>query len=385
MSRFAKADGGAVGFITVSPIRSLLLAGALCCLAPCSALAAAAEGATPSGWHPFVEARAWAAYDAVAISDLGGDWSRGYSPKAGRNVLLQRGRAEIGVEKGDWRLGWEFRQDATVVTDRQTLDFIRRYKQHSTPPVGTTGALAVQFNSWSAQGPRLGHWFGPASGGWMPRVYLSGAIYTKAALREGDASGTVGYVAADQYDFNVRRTDANSRYRYPFMQQEPGASGASVSLAMAWRLSAAVSVDVNVDDVWSAMRWRNLPVKDDRLDSRVTQYDAQGYVNYLPLLSGTNRQLARNSALARSGGATATVDFGPVALAAGVERLAGVTLPSLALSHQFGWGKLTTRVETRFRTLGIGIDTERFHLALQTDSLRLNQAKALGLSLGLRY
>ncbi len=245
--------------------------------------------------------------------------------------------------------------------------------------------LAGRFDSFSAQGPRLGRWFGAAANGWMPRVHLSGAIYTSAALREGDASGTVHYAPVDQYDFNVRRTDANSKYRYPFMQHEPSASGASISMVLAWRLSKAVSVDANIDDLWSAMRWRNLPVKDDRIDSRVTEYDAQGYVNYRPLLSGTNRQVARNGALARSGGATLTVDLGPVAVGAGVERLAGVTIPSVALAHQFGWGKLSTRIETRFRTIGVGIDTERFHLALQTDSLRLGQAKALGMSVGMRY
>ncbi|MDQ2987822.1 MAG: hypothetical protein M3R60_01830 [Pseudomonadota bacterium] len=380
MSRCTQADGNAVSFFMVPPIRSLLLAGALCCLPP---WAAAAEAL--SEWHPFVEARAWAAYDAFPIADLDGDWSRGFSPKGDRNVMLHRNRAEIGVEKGAWRIGWEYREDATVVADRQTLEFIRRYKQRAKPATATTDDLAGRFDSFSAQGPRLGRWFGAAANGWMPRVHLSGAIYTSAALREGDASGTVHYAPVDQYDFNVRRTDANSKYRYPFMQHEPSASGASISMVLAWRLSKAVSVDANIDDLWSAMRWRNLPVKDDRIDSRVTEYDAQGYVNYRPLLSGTNRQVARNGALARSGGATLTVDLGPVAVGAGVERLAGVTIPSVALAHQFGWGKLSTRIETRFRTIGVGIDTERFHLALQTDSLRLGQAKALGMSVGMRY
>lgn len=380
MSRCTKADGDAASFFIVPPIRSWFLAGALCCLQP---WATGAEA--PSEWHPFVEARAWAAYDAFPIADLDGDWSRGFSPKGDRNVMLHRNRAEIGVEKGAWRIGWEFREDATVVTDRQTLEFIRRYKQRAKPLTATTDDLAAQFDSLSAQGPRLGRWFGAAANGWMPRVHLSAAIYTTAALREGNASGTVHYAPADQYDFNVRRTDANSRYRYPFMQQEPGASGASISMALAWQLSQAISIDANIDDLWSAMRWRNLPVKEDRIDSQVTEYDAQGYVNYRPLLTGTNRQVARNGALARSGGATLTVDLGPVSVAAGVERLAGVTIPSVALAHQFGWGKLTTRVDTRFRTFGVGIDTERFHLALQTDSLRLGQAKALGMSVGVRY
>jgi hypothetical protein len=380
VSKCAKADGNAAGFFIAAPIRSLLLAGALCCLSP---WAAAAEA--PSAWHPFVKARAWAAYDAFAIADLDGDWSRGFSPRSDRNVMLHRNRAEIGVERGAWRMGWEFREDATVVTDRQTLEFIRRYKQRTKTATATTDELGAQFNTWSAQGPRLGRWFGAPANGWMPRVHLSGAIYTKATLREGDASGTVHYAPPDQYGFNVRRTDANSSYRYPFMQQEPGASGASISLAMAWRLAQAIAIDAHIDDLWSAMRWRNLPVKEDRIDSRVTEYDAQGYVNYRPLLTGTNRQAARNGALARSGAAAVTVDFGPVSVATGVERLAGVTIPTLALARQFGWGKLSTRVETRFRTIELGIDTRHFHLALQTDKLRLGQAKALGVSMGMRY
>lgn len=380
MSRRIQAGGDAVSFFIVAPTRLLGLAGALCCALP---WAAAAEA--PPGWHPFVEARAWAAHDAVAIADLDGDWSRGFAPKADRNVMLHRNRAEIGVEKGEWRLGWEYRREATIVTDRPTLELIRRYRQRATPAGATSEDLAAQFNSWSAQGPRLGRWFGPAASGWMPRMHLSAAIYTKAALREGAVAGTVDYAPADQYDFNVRRTDANSGYRYPFMQQEPGASGASVSLALAWRLTEALAMDVNIDDLWSAMRWRNLPVKEERIDSRVTQYDAQGYVNYRPLLSGMNRQIASNGVLARSGTATLTYDFGPLSVAAGVERLAGVTIPTLALARQFSWGTLTTRVETRFRTLGVGIDTGRYRLALQTDSLRLNQAKALGVSLGVLY
>lgn len=383
VSNCAKADGDPVSFFHVQPILSRLLAAVLGSLAPWAA--AAALDTSPSGWHPFVEVRAWAGYDALAIGELDGDWSGRFSPKSGRNVMLRRNRAEIGVENADWRLGWEVRQEANLIADRQTLEFIRRFKQRSAASGAASAELAASFTMWSAQGPRLGRWFGPTASGWLPRVYLSGAIYTKATLRQEDVTGAVHYASADQYDFNLRRTDANSRYRYPFMQHEPGASGASVSVRFAWRLSEAVSVDANIDDAWSAMRWRDLPVKEEQLNSQVSTYDAQGYVDYQPLLSGTNRQLDRRGALGRSGGATLTYDFGPVSLAAGVQRLAGVSIPSVALARQFGWGKLTTRVETRFRSLGVAIDTGRFHLAVQTDSLRLGQAKALGISAGVRY
>jgi hypothetical protein len=389
----AKADGSAVSFFNFSVTRSLFLSGALCCL-PFSNACASGQGATApaaastllSGWHPFAEARAWAASDALPITEFDSDWSRGFAPKDGRNTMLMRNRAEIGVEKDQWRLGWEYRQEKTLVTDRQTLELVRLYKQRLTPSGPTLTALDVRYDAWSAQGPRLGRWFGPAAGaGWLPRVNLSGAVYTGAVLRETAVSGTVGYAPGDQYDFNAGRTETNSRYRYPFMQHTPGASGASVSMAMEWRPSDAFALGLKIDDLWSSMRWRNLPRKEEQINSAVTEYDQQGYVNYSPLLNGTNRQVSGNGALARSGAASASYDFGRLSVATRIERIAGVTIPTLALGHRFGWGKLTTSVETRFRTIGVGVETEHFHMALQADSLRLGQAKAFGLSLGARY
>lgn len=387
MIRCVKADGSAVGFFNFSVTRAWFLGGALCCLPLSNAGATAPAPASTllSGWHPFAAARAWAASDALPVSELDSDWSRGFAPKDGRNTMLMRNRAEIGVEKDQWRLGWEYRQEKTLVTDRQTLELVRLYKQRLAPSGPTTTAVDGRFDAWSAQGPRLGRWFGPAGGGWLPRMNLSAAVYTRAVLRATAVSGTVGYAPTDQYDFHAGRTETNSRYRYPFMQHTPGASGASVSMAMEWRPSDAFALGLNIDDLWSRMRWRNLPRKEERIDSAVTQYDQQGFVNYSPLLNGSNRQVSGNGALARSGAASASYDFGASSVATRVERIAGITIPTLALGHRFGWGKLTTSVETRFRTIGVGIETEHVHLALQADSLRLGQAKAFGLSVGVRY
>lgn len=390
MDEFLEPGGTAARFFH-SPLRSAALTGLLCALALCAP--AFAQGAIPSspastpawlaGWSPFLELQLWQAYDAIPISKLDGDWSDGYSPKAGRNIMLQRNRAEIGVKKDQWSLGWEWRQDITLTTDQATLEFFRLYRQRLKPAGPTTYELAVQFNAWSAQGPRLGRWFGaPAS---PLRVNLSAALYTGAILREGDGSATVHYLPPDQYQFDARRTDANSRYRYPFMQHEPAASGASVSAAMAWRLSEALALDVKVNDLLSTMRWRNVPVTEESIGSAVTEYDAQGFINYRPLLSGTNRQVSQRSMLARSGLATLSYRFGAWGVATEVERVAGGTIPTLALAHQYGWGKLTARVDTRFGGIGVGVETERFHLQLQADSLHRSQAKVLGVSMGVRY
>lgn len=350
----------------------------------CALAGAAMADDAPPPWRPYAQVRAWAAYDAVQIGDLDGDWAD-FSPRAGRNVMLQRHRAEIGVERGDWRLGWEYRQEATLAGDRRTLEFVQRYKQRAAPPGAASYVLAARLERWSAQGPRLGRWFGPAEGGWLPRLQVSGALYTRAALRDTEVAGTVDYTPADQYAFNAGRTELNSSDRFPFMRAEPGGAGASISVAMAWRLSPALTADANIDDLWSAMRFRNLPIKEERINSQVGSYDADGYINYGPRLTGSNRQATIRRALGRTGAANLHYDTGPLLLSAGIERLAGISIPSLAVAHQFSWGRLSTRIESRFKTIGFGIDTEHLNVALQADTLQPGRARALGVSVGVRY
>lgn len=340
--------------------------------------------ASAGDWHPFVESRVFAASDATPVSDYNGDWAEGFAPREGRNVLLRRIRAEAGVEKDGWRLSWGYRAEALIVTDRPTLEAYRLYKLRLKTAGEARYALAASGEDWSAHGPRLGRWFGPADAA-SPRLLVSGALYTKANLRQQSVSGSLHYLSADLADFQGQRVDANSRHRYPFMSADPDAAGASISLALAWRPSSRLSVNASTDDLLSTMRWRNLPVKEERIDSQVRETDPQGYLNFRPLLNGSNRQVDRRFALARSGMASLRYDAGAVLFDAGVERLPGVTIPSLGVGRQFGWALLTGKLDTRFRTLSVGVETQHVTVALQTDRLPLGRARALGLSLNARY
>lgn len=365
-----------------------VVAGLAALLAGAGALPGSAQAAgdeADADWQVYAQARSWAASDVLPIADVDGDWSNDVSPRNGRNVVMLRNRAEVGVERGPWQLGWEYRQEAVFVANRAAIEFLRRYKQRASAAGAADYTLAARLENWSAQGPRLGRWFGPAENSLRPRVHVAVAYYTGANLRDTSVDGAVSFTQADQVAFNVRRSEFNSRDRYPFMQGQPGASGASASAALAWRLTPRLALDARVDDLLSVMRWRQLPLKEDRIDSRVASYDADGYINYQPLLSGVNRQLDRRSALTRTGGAALHYDAGAAVFSAGIERLAGVTMPSLAVARPFGWGTLTGSVDTRFGAVGVGIDTARLHLAVQTDNLRLGRAKAAGITVGLRY
>lgn len=349
---------------------------------PLIATAEIHSSALLSDWRPYLELQTWEASDAVAVKKFESDWSTGFSPKGGHNVTLQRLRAGIGVEKDGWSIGWEARQEASLTAERETLEMVRLYKQRLDPSTDTRFNAQARFESWSAQGLRLAHRFeGQAAAGHVPRLTLSAAVYAKPQLRENDVSGTVNYRQGGSYSFNAAQTDAYSRYRYsyPPMRGEPKASGASISALLDWPLADSLSLRLKFDDLWSRIRWSNLPVMQRTVNSDISDRDSNGYVNYRPTLSGMNSQVDRSFSIPRSTTASLSYRLDAWDVAMQIERWSGVTIPTLAVNRHFQWGELNASVETRFNTVGLGVAFGKFRLLVQSDNLHPDRAKALGL------
>ena len=365
-------------FLLPTTMRSILLTGALACAAAC---AHATEAAAADGWTVYSDMSLWQASDAVPISQLDETWTA-YSPRAGRNTALMRNRVAAGVGKDRWRLGLELRQDAILATDRASLDAYYLYQQKRKPTPPASFALQARYFSWQAQGLRLGYTFdGPRIGGRTGSIALSGAVYGKQRLRERSVQGTLTYPQADTFGFAATHTDANSGMTYPFMGDAPSASGAGLSLAATLPLLDAWTLRVQADDLASRLRWKNLPLNTESLASNVTSYDANGYVNYAPLLSGRKQQVDRSFRIPRYTAAALDYRNGDWGAGVQVARYAGETIPTLSLSRRFGWLTLLGNVETRFDSAGIGIEAGNLRLVLQSDARKLEEAKARSLQL----
>lgn len=355
-------------------MRSLCVIGALAC--------AQAGAASPAdGWTVYADVSAWQASDAVPLGQLDEEWTA-YSPRKGRNTALMRTRAAAGVAKDRWRLGLELRQDAWLNTDRDSLDAFHMVQQKRKPAPPARFALQARYFSWQAHGLRIGYAFhGPQVAGRASSVELSAAAYGRQRLRERSIRGTVSHPAPDTYDFAASHVDADSRMTYPFMGEAPSAQGAGLSLAASVPLAAAWTLRLQADDVASRLRWKNLPVNTEALGSDVSSYDEHGYVNYRPLLSGRKRQLDRSFRIPRYTAAALDYRYRDWGASLQVARYAGETIPTLSLTHRFGWLTLLGNVETRFDTAGIGLEAGNVRLLLQADSFRLNEAKARSLQL----
>jgi hypothetical protein len=362
-------------------MRSILLTGVLACGAACAQTTGApgAAGDGP-GWTVYSDISVWQASDAVPLSQVEDDWT-GYSPRSGRNTFLMRNRVAAGVEKNRWRLGLEMRQDAYITTDRETLDAYYLVQQQQKPALGAGYRLQGHYFSWRAHGLRIGHTLdGPRIAGRTSTIELSGAVYGKQRLRERSVNGTLTYPQADTYVLNASHVDTNSRMTNRFMGEAPSASGASLSVAVTVPLADAWTLRVQADDIASRLRWKNLPVYAES-QSLSARSDANGDFRFQRDLNGQNRQVERSFKIPRYTAAALDYRYENWGAAVHVARYAGETIPTLSLSHRFGWLTLRGNVETRFDTAGIGLEAGNFRFLLQSDDLDLNEAKARSLQL----
>ena len=336
-----------------------------------------------TAWQAYADLQSWAAYDAIPVRQFDGNWAA-YAPRDGRNVFLQRHLAEVGVEKDGWRVGLEYRLEGTLTANRDTLDFYHSYQQRLRPDGARAYALDAQFRSWSAAGLRVARTFALDRAG--AALTVSGALYAHPRKRDIDATGKADYRPLDDYGFDAQYRESDTRYRYPFMQElSQTSSGASVSMALQWPLGERVTAKLALNDLWSRMRWANLPAVTKAINSDVTSVDRDGYVNYRPLLSGQNSRIDKNGSIGMSSSASLKYQLERWTMKVGMDRIEGTTIPAVAASYGSQWGAFTGSYETRFKTVGIGYDHGPFRLHLRANRWPLNQASALGLDAGLHY
>jgi len=338
-------------------------------------------------WRAYGKVQAWAAYDAMPIKDFSGTWESHYTPRAGRNVFMQRDRAEFGVEKDGWRVGAEYRLELSLQSNRDTMEMYRLYQQHRHPD-GTVNYVAdAHLKGWSGGGVRVGRTLalGDAAGN-APLLMVSGALYGTLRNHDGEAGGTVGYSTANAYRFDAQYFGSNDKYTYPFMPDAAQkTSGASVSVALQWPLSSQLTANLAVNDLWSRLRWSNLPSIDKVIHSDVRTVDSDGYVNYQPQIHGKSSLVDRTNRIGASTALNLSYVQDQWLLRAGMERIEGTNIPQVSVSYRSRWGTFSTSYETRFSTLGLGYELGPFRARLRTDRLPLTEASAFGLEVGLHY
>jgi hypothetical protein len=248
------------------------------------------------GAYAKAEAQAWS--NGVPVLALDGPWAQGYQPRAGTQRAYQSMRLESGVvlePVAGWVMdvGAVVRAEAFARLSGDAAQALYHYQSQTDPATARSFDIEAQSVGWRGQGLQWGlsHADSPWGGWRMSFQYMS-----LARLRTTSTSGSVAYDGSGAYTYRVGLTDNHDQKRSSLIGAgDKTGEGMSVSLGWHGSPTTHLVLEVQLDDVWSSLRWDDLLGDDAQLNNTVVR-TPDGVIDYQPALMG---QLRHRAVLAR--------------------------------------------------------------------------------------
>ena len=238
--------------------------------------------------------------DALPLAAWGGDDWRQLQPRSGRNLAYIDEQLRLQRRSGSWTLGLVARSQATLVASAPTLALAALLAQGRQPSAPQQWAVDMRLRGFAGAGVSLAvdsasdaRWaqaLGAATGGpWL--ASLSTELLALGRWRERQLAGSVshGGDAADNYGFALRSDELDDRLSAPFQQAfARRGSGVLLGASLQWQNRDWAARAAVQDGGW--LHWRGLPRQQLALNTSTLGFDADGFLQYQPLLTGQNSQ-----------------------------------------------------------------------------------------------
>lgn len=339
----------------------------------------------------------FAANDMVPVSRFDDDpWPADYRAREGANLALGNLRLAFGARRGDWSVGYFYRQDWLLQASRDTVDahYLDQTSQLSSG--ARTFDLDYTLRGFAADGLRLAfsRANAMADGGewrWGVAASLLHGYDVRLEEAEGDLRTTVGTatLVGNRELFNTRlravQPAASFNAFTPAGTQDVSAGwGYSLDLGVAWRFRNGAHLALAVNDLLGQLKWDRVPLITQNINGTFAGNTFNSGAS--AIISGVNRYQSLTLDLKPKLRAEADYPLGDTTLLARVEGVDGQVFPQIGVSHLVGskW-RVGLDYETRFGSAEISLRHANYYLALSSQSLKLNESRALGISAGVNY
>jgi hypothetical protein len=197
-------------------------------------------------------------------------------------------KAEVlATHPSGWRLGVVARSQAWLVASADAIAVAALEARSGTPAAPHQFQIAATSESWQGRGVTMGTPWWPigAAGLWQWQSDVT--LLKLQQLRTAEVNGSVSYLGAGAYDFDVASQRANTGITGRFLPASGDVgSGASFSFALQGRPLPDWQLSVRADDITSILKWSNLATDTSVLNSNNVSRAADGSLEYAPLLRG---------------------------------------------------------------------------------------------------
>ncbi len=328
------------------------------------------------------------ASDYTSMRHFSDDWRGSYTPRDGKNLAVSFGRADVSVRHESWSVGYFYRHDALLESNKDMTDIVHANKTGTAVPAGRLFDASLATNGFEAQGIRL-----DKALFWKMENALSVTLGVGVSLmkgqrtRMGQAQGSA-LSTTTGYTYNANLNEADSQKTYPFMP--PGSTtsmGYALDFGLRLQWQNGKRLDLAINDLASVIRWKNLPQTTMTVNSATATYDSQGYIMFNPSMSGQNSRTDLTQKLDTKG----SIQFhAPLAESwsanLDVEWIKDNVFPRLGVEYVTARGiEVAADYDIRFGTFGLGATWKNSYLVARTQSMNFDQSRGYGVAAGWLY
>lgn len=343
----------------------------------------------------YASVHAFIASDQSAVNTLrAGDLSQG-APRGASNISMLYAVGEAGLQWQGYRFGSLRRGEVFLDASRDTVDLVRQYATQDGYDPNRTYAMQYRMAGFEADGIKFSKSQAlPVGDSWRLNAGVGVSYLRGLRLKLESLDGQAVTLNAKDFDATLNQSSSNTgldttnvaEFNAPFGQQARfSGHGFAVDAGMVLRHPATgTRIELAVADLYGRMDWTDVPTNVTAITTATKFYDANGYVQYSPTGTRTSSYVSMAIVLDPKVHMAIAYPWRAVELQGGVDVVRGYWLPQLGIAYAFGKGwRLTTDLDLRFQSVGVGIENTVLSFKVRTDQVNLNQAKAYGLSVRL--
>ena len=345
-----------------------------------------ADMAGKQGISIYTDGHYFAGDDYVAVNQFSDNWNGSFTPRNGMNLAVLSARVETGASYDSWRVAALYRQEILIASNRDITDMMYYNKQHLSVPNGQSFNINLQVEGFDADGVRLDKGFIlPQINGIALSAGAGISLLSGHSVRIGQVNGTAASTITG-YAYNATVEENYWKASYPNLSNAtPIGQGYALDMGAKAVFPNGARLDLAANDLLGQMRWDNIPYINDTANSATLTRDSSGYISYNPTVSGIDYRRTLTQKLDTKLHAQLTYPVSNFDLSAGTDWTKGFWLPQVGATYRLNanW-KATLDYDTRFSSVGLGIEHKWFYLNLRSESVSLGNSKAYGLAGGAR-
>jgi len=324
--------------------------------------------------------------DFISLKEFSKNWERDYTPKNNTNIAILNSRFDIGINLYNFYLGYAFRYDFFVKTDKSTTDLLELIKSKQDLPLDREYKVDVEMYAIETQSLILSKEIKWINDNYKNlSLYLGFSILQASMGQDGIVNADANIVSKKDYDFvgeSIYYYTQNHLYNLDIIK--PKGYGYSFNFALLYKYNKH-SLLLLGEDIASKVEWKDIAYSQISITSDTKKYDKDGYVYYNPTITGYEQYRDYKQKLKSKYYLEYKYDYSKkIKTVIGAELYQDFLLPFGGIEYQkYDNTKYTFGYDIRFKKFSVGINIDDFSMLISAN--HIFKPSAIDISISYSY